>query len=468
MNEKLLEALDHISDRHIVQAANHKNPKKRWLIRAVAAALAVVLLTVPLKPEPPAVSAVELVSAAEYTPPPRPDPDEYEDEDTWRAAREEWGAQNDARIARAEPAVSGLQSFLAEASRDFLTGEENTAWSPLNVYISLSILAQTASGSTRQEILDTLGVASAEELRSGVQAMWELVYLDGSEAKRTMSNSLWLDQNLTYNQESLDILGTDYYASVHRTELSSSAADKQIRAWIDGKTGGLLEDVTPEHADLFSDRVMSIISTAYVCDNWMESFNPAHNTADIFHGPGGDRTCTFMNGLKEMTKYCLDDRYTAVSLYTMEGCNLWLVLPDEDSSVEELVESGAYLDAVFGQQETEQGKCQLSMPKFDISATLDLTAGLKKLGIREAFSPLGGDFSETLSLKGPIYVDDILHSVRFIADEQGIRAASSVEITVASMGISEPIQITLDRPFLFVLTYRDIPLFTGVVNEPQQ
>lgn len=469
MSEKLLEALDEVSDRHITQAANQKKRKTRNLLRIAAAVLVVVMTLVLLRPEPPAVEAVELVSAAQYSPHPFPDVHAYEDREELELALDAYWAQARPRNETVEQAKESLQPFWERSFREFLTGGENAVWSPINAYMALAMLAQTTSGSTRQEILDVLGTGTIEDLQTEVKAIWEKIYRDGEGSKRLLANSVWLDDELTYRQENLEVLGTDYYASVHRTELDNSAADADIQAWIDEHTEGLLEGFKPKDDGFhpLGRRVLTLVSTAYVCDGWLESFEEADNTEDIFHAPDGDVTCTYMNGLKKLAEYGRGGDFTAVALGTNEGCDLWLILPDEGTSVEALLEQGDYLDMVLGLAETDSRKVRLSMPKFDIAATMDLSDGLKRMGIREAFSTSGGDFSETLSLGGPIYVDDVRQSARVIVDETGIRAASATIIEVLSKGPEpEPIQVTLDRPFLFVLTCWDIPLFAGVVTNP--
>ena len=106
------------------------------------------------------------------------------------------------------------------------------------------------------------------------------------------------------------------------------------------------------------------------------------------------------------------------------------------------------------------------MPKFDLSYDTDLCAGLKNLGIEDAFSLLGGDFSGALSLDTPIRVGAVRQSARIIVDEYGVRCASSTESDLIAMGIREPVRVVVDRPFLFVLTSQGIPLFAGVVTQP--
>lgn len=468
MNEKLLDALDELSDRYVLQAVRQKRRRRRLMIKAAAAVLAAVILMGLLWPGASVAFASELVSPAVYTPLPFPASEDYEDMEERMADYEEWVKQEERREADAAPVVSGLQGFTKDAAPLLLDGEENGIWSPLNAYISLAMLAQTASGTTRQEIVDALGAGAMEELRAGVRAVWEQVELDGDSANRTIANSLWLDDGLRYHRKNLKILGTDFYASVHRTDLDSSEADAQIQEWISGQTDGLLEGTAPEEdADPSGRRVLVLASTLYVSGSWMEPFKESSSREGVFHGPDGDVTCTYMNGQMEMAEYCRGGDFSAVGLGIEMGCDLWLVLPDEGTTVSELLENGEYLDTVLSGEYEKGVKVRLSMPKFDMSASMDLSDGLKQLGIREAFSSLGGDFSETLSMKGPIYVDGVQQSARIIVDEQGVRAASAAEITVVSKGIDPQIvELTLDRPFLFVLTYRDVPLFAGVVAEP--
>lgn len=467
MNEKLLAALDHISDDHLTEALRQKR-KKHYFLKAAAAVLALVFLFSVLRLEPAPVAAVELVSPAEYAQISFPSRDAYEDYEAYKAAQDAFLAIARPRSDSVEEALGHLRQFWDGSFREFTDDSQNNIWSPINTYMALAMLAQTTSGSTRQEILDTLGASSIEALRTETKALWETIRQDKAGSQRLLANSLWLDQDLQYHRENLDILGTDFYASVHQAELDSSAADADIQKWINDQTAGLLEgtDPAPTPNHLLTQRVLTLVSTLYVEDSWQEAFQAKDNTEDLFHSPNGDITCTYLNGLKKMGNYYDGDGFTTVGLSTDSGPILWLILPDEGSNVDAVLEDGSYLDVVLDMSLAETRTCQVAMPKFDVSSSRNLTAGLKDLGIQEAFSPLGGDFSGTLMQKGPIFVDSVTQSARIIVDETGLRAASATRIEVLSKGESTVINFRLDRPFLFVLTVRNIPLFAGVVNEP--
>ena len=58
--------------------------------------------------------------------------------------------------------------------------------------------------------------------------------------------------------------------------------------------------------------------------------------------------------------------------------------------------------------------------------------------------------------------------MRVQIDEEGVKAATYIEIP--GVGSAEPLEeivdFILDRPFVFVITNDNIPLFAGCVNNP--
>lgn len=465
MHENMFDVMDQISDRHLEDAANWKRRRSRIWVRAAAAVLAVVMLLVLFRPEPYAVSAEELVSPAgvSLTQPPREE--DYPDWETYWEARTEYRERQDARNAEADQAMTEMTAFWKESFRAFLDGAENGVWSPVNAYLSLAMLAQTASGETRQELLDVLCAESIDSLQEDVRLIWQRVWKDEKTSKRLLANSLWLDESLTYQQENLKVLGERYYASVYRTELEDPAADEDIQAWMNRNTQGFLESLSPAGSTGSGRRVLALASTIFVDENWLETFDPANTFGGQFKSPGGDVSCMYMNAQMDTADYIRGADYAAVALSTEGGCRFWMILPDGDRSVSDLLDSGDYLTAILG-QEAESKKVVLKMPKFDIQDSIDLSAGLQKLGVQKAFSLFGGDFSDTLDGFGPVSVSEIRQSARISVDETGIRAVSGTVIDMIAAGVDDPITVVLDRPFLFMLTMGDIPLFAGVVAEP--
>lgn len=468
MNETLLEALDEISDRHILEAVAHRRSRFPLLIRSAAAVLAVVLVLALFRPNAPTAAAVELVSPAAYeTLPPRPRSEDYRDEDRWMAELEDWKQLQAQQNENVRLAAGALGEFYRKSSAQFLTGTENAVWSPAGAYYSLSMMAQITSGTTRQEILSVLGQSGPESLRQEVKALVNDISRSEWETQRKMEASVWLDRNTAYEMDPLSILGSDFYASVFQTDLTDPASTEQIRDWIAEKTYG---QALPEGMQTHLNSVLKLITTMAVDDQWCETFDTERNTEGLFHAPGGDIRCTYLNGRDEMMlSYADGEGYQCVGL-DAQTCTLWLILPDEGITPAQVLAEGTYFDHVLTTYETEpeEHPVNLTMPKFSIASETDLTGGLKALGINEAFA-MGGDFSETFPENG-VWVDGLMQGIRLSVDEGGIRASSweSVETITLSASIGEPINFTLDRPFLFVLTTSDhgIPLYAGVVTQP--
>ena len=92
------------------------------------------------------------------------------------------------------------------------------------------------------------------------------------------------------------------------------------------------------------------------------------------------------------------------------------------------------------------------------------------MGVTNVFNKNVADFT-MLTGESPIYLTGANQSVRIQIDEKGVKAATYIEIPGATDAAPpeeiEIIDFVLDRPFLFVVTNDNLPLFAGCVNNPQ-
>ena len=474
MNRKqVLEVLDKIDDRHIKEAekAPKKLKKKSFWIGAVAAVLAVVvgvssffdaaIITAN------AIALPEDARIMEY-----PDLDDYPDRESYMADVELCKAAAEHRRTTRENAVISLSQFFTEASAEFLASQnnENALWSPVNAYIGLSMLAEITDGDSRKEILDLFGVDSIETLRNQVSAVWESVYEDDGNEISTLANSLWLKDGLNYNQDTMNNLAYHYYASVYQADLGSNSANKSIGNWLNKNTGGMLKDST-DKIDLSPDTVLALYSTLFFQAKWGDEFDRSNNTQDIFHGVSGDTNVTYMNKKLFQMNYYWHDDYSAVALSLKNGSTMWFILPDEGKTTADVLSDGAYGEMISsgngeeGWQNKKYMKVNLSVPKFDVSSSVNLKDGLNKMGVTKVFDIERSDFTAITS-DTPVYVTAVNQSARVEIDEKGVKAAAYIEIpgAGAEMPPEEIIDFVLERPFVFVISKGNLPLFTGVVN----
>lgn len=482
MYDKLVQALDCIGDDKIAQAANAKKPRKRIFLRALAAVLAIVILT-NLPYFPGRVNAAEIAAASGTRKPERPQRDDYEVWEDFRADLDIY----DARLAKQEDdaitAFQNLKPFFIKSGEAYADGStKNRVWSPINSYIALAALTEITAGNSRQQILDALNVSDLDTLRTQVGAVWEEIYYNFEEEFQEVSllaNSLWLNEGLNYNQQAMEDIAHYHYASVFQTDLESEEASKALRTWLNNNTGGLLTDKTSTAA-FPPEAVLTLASTVYLQSKWSDEFNAANNTIDPFHAPGGDVTATYMNKKELQTNYYWAEDFGAVALFLKNRCKMWFILPDEDKTVMDVLNDSAYLDILTPHEGDEPEnykymKVNLSVPKFDVASSGNFAEVLKQAGITDVFDPSKSNFTgifvkEQDSFIPTVTLTGVNQAARVIIDEQGVKAASYLEFPGAGAAAppEEIIDFILDRPFVFVIadTNTGIPLFTGVVNEP--
>ncbi len=380
---------------------------------------------------------------------------------------------------RGDPGVysGALDGFLTASIPEFLSGADgkNRVYSPLNVYMALSMLAELSDGNTRAQILSLLGADDIAAQRERAKALWHGNYYTGERGECLLANSLWLNRDIAFVQSTMETLAKDYYASSYRGEMGSAGFDRALQSWLNKQTGGLLKEQAGG-VRMPADTVMAIASTIFFKGTWSSEFNPSATSADVFHAPGGDLTCDYMHGTKP-GPYYWGERFSAVRQYFSNNRSMYFILPDADSSPDALLEDAEFLAFLTaGRVDWANQKdltIRLTVPKFDVVSDIDLLPGLAALGVTDALDPAVSDFTlmtkdDALAEAG-IYVSQAKHAARVAVDEEGCVAVAYTVIGMSggTMPPEETVDFTLDRPFLFVISGPDgLPLFVGVVNRP--
>ena len=366
----------------------------------------------------------------------------------------------------------GVDDFVKVSSKAFLSGDgKNFVYSPLNVYMALSMLAELTDGDSRTQILNLLGQDSIDDVRAHAKAIWNANYCADGAVTSVLANSLWLDEDIGYVQKTLDTLAKNYYASTFRGKMGDSAYNEALQNWVNEQTGGLLEE---QAAGLEFDpnTVLGLVTTIYFRAKWREGFSENATAPDTFHAASGDITCDFLHK-RDTNTYYWGENFGAVELSLRGSGAMKLLLPDEGVSAESLLEDEEAMDFILSRSDWENNTfliVNLSLPKFDVSSDFDLTAGLKTLGVTDVFDSTLADFTPSIeNSKGSIALSRAEHAARAAIDEEGVTAAAYTVMMEA--GAAEPpdeeIDFTLDRPFVFAITSQDgLPLFIGVVNTP--
>ena len=517
MNDKLNDALNEISNKHLMEAETYQKRHFPYWVAPVAALLALVIgLTIAMwQPGPsdpmldhshstncscrpaPSTSLTMPPTTFPTTPPTTPKPSGIVPPDSpvfanllaaplypemvqypnrkdftsfqeYEEALAVYRANQQSQYDQPDGYADSLTNFFSSSIAQFLQGEGNTAYSPLNVYMAMAMLAETTGGNSRQQILDLFGVKTIEELRTQAGHVWNAHYCDDGRSTILMANSLWLDHKFPYHQEAADNLAQYYYASTFHGDLGTEPLDQQLREWLNANTGGLLKEQA-NNVKLDPNTVFALASTVYFTAGWRNEFFEEDTYDETFHTPTGDIQTPFMHQPRRDTYY-RGTNFGAICLELGDSNRMWLILPDEGYTTEDILKSDEYLRLTLdpGSWYGITYEIHLSLPKFDVVQQQDLIQGMKKLGVTDVFSN-ASDFSPISSMKN-LFISQINHAARVTIDEEGCTAAAFTVIDAPNAGMPseiEELHFTLDRPFLFLVTSRDhLPLFVGIVKEP--
>jgi len=154
-----------------------------------------------------------------------------EDWDAWWESYQEKTADMTDPAAMTHWFTTSIPALMQDA------GKENRVCSPLNIYMALSMLAAVTDGQTRQQILDALGAESLELLQKQAAQLWAENSWDDGLVTSTLANSIWLRDEYSYNEETLQKLGEEFYASAFSGEMGTDAYNNMLRDWINEHTG---------------------------------------------------------------------------------------------------------------------------------------------------------------------------------------------------------------------------------------
>lgn len=415
-----------------------------------------------------------VLAAAQYPDyPVYPQQSDFESDEAYMEALEEYGAwtekrDNNFNQLNLHMVQMGLffEKMIPEFSED--AKEQNLVFSPMNVYMTLAMLAETTEGNSRQQILDLLGARSIEELRENAKNIGELHYRN-EKTVNIMANSLWLRNDTEYKEETLDVLKTSYYTDTFQGVMGSDDYNQLLKDWINEKTGNMISEKAA-NLSFDKDTSLGLASTIHFQAKWVDPFQKENTAEGIFHAKNGDINAMFMaRELEE--KYCWGDRFGAVCVPLDGKARMWFLLPDEGVTSEQLLEDEEAVKFLYESgewQNNKRMKIRLKVPGFDIQSSVNLQKAMTDLGITDVFNKEAADFKTLTDTN--VFLTSAEQTVRMMIDEEGVAAAAYTILkgATAEAPPEEEMDFVVDRPFVCVITIdpSTMPLFVAVINTP--
>jgi serpin B len=369
-----------------------------------------------------------------------------------------------------------LYRFLAEQQ-----GDGNLFYSPYSISLALAMTYAGARGETEEQMADALHFTlPQDDLHPAFNALdQELAQRgEGAEGKDqadnpegfrlNIANTIWGQKDYQFLDAFLDTLATNYGAGLRVLDFAGApeASRVTINDWVSEETEGKIENLIPQGA---IDPLTRLVLTNAIYFNaaWANPFQEEATQDGTFNLLDGSEVTVPMMRQTESFGYAKGEHYQAVEL-PYDGHELSMVILLPELGAFEAFEDSLDAEQVQATVETlEREQVALTMPKFEFDSDFSLKNTLAAMGMPAAFSG-GADFSGMTGGKD-LFISDVLHKAFVSVDEEGTEAAAATAVVMKLSAVAEePVPVTVDHPFMFLI--RDIEtgaiLFVGRVADP--
>jgi serpin B len=374
--------------------------------------------------------------------------------------------------------VEGNSAFAFKLYQELKEKGGNLFYSPYSISLALAMTYAGARGETAQQMADTLQFL-LEQDRLQPAFNWLDAKLasrgegaagkDGGKFRLNIANDIWGQKDYEFLPAFLDVLAENYGAGLRILDFITETEKSRvtINDWISDQTEGRIKDLIPQGA---IDALTRLVLTNAIYFNaaWEYPFDDKVTSDGPFYLLDGGQVTVPMMKQTESFGYTKGAGYQAVELpYDGEELSMVILLPASgnfEAFEQEL--QAQQVDAII--KDLQSTRVALTMPKFEFDSQFSLKDTLAGMGMRDAFSPGDADFSGMTGNR-ELFISEVVHKAFVAVDEAGTEAAAATAVIVGMTAVSpSPLEVTIDRPFIFLI--RDIEtgaiLFVGRVLNP--
>lgn len=383
--------------------------------------------------------------------------------------------------------VAANTTFALDLYRELrASADGNLLFSPYSISLALAMTYAGARGETAMQMADTLALdpqdAAIHETLGALTA--DLVARgnaggdddDGGERGLRIANALWGEQSFPFDPAFTGLLETHYDAGLELTDFVDAPDDarEEINDWVAEQTEDRIKDIVPPGAISALTRLV-LANAIYFYGVWRSTFDEVNTEDDAFHLIDGTTVdVPFMRQTASFPYAGVEGAQLVELPYEAAGFRMTIILPDEGEF--EAFEDGLAQDSLQGMLDSlESTRLRLRLPRFEFDFAASLGDTLRSLGMTDAFDPDRADFSGMIEgdPDEELVISEVLHKAFISVDEEGTEAAAAtvviMETTSAAPEPQEPIELWIDRPFLFAIRDAETGtiLFLGRVLDPR-
>jgi len=372
--------------------------------------------------------------------------------------------------------VEGNSAFAFELYQALKGEEGNLFYSPYSISLALAMTYAGARNETAQQMANTLDFILEQE-RLHPAFNWLDAELasrgegaegkDGEGFRLNIVNAIWGQKDYEFLTEFLDVLAENYGTGLRILDFITEPEESRvtINDWVNNQTEGRIKDLIPPGA---VDALTRLVLTNAIYFNaaWENPFDEDMTADGPFYLLDGGQVSVPMMKQTEWFGYTEGEGYQAVELpYDGNELSMVILLPEAGNfeAFEEGLQAQQVCDIISGLQFTGVA---LTMPQFEFDSKFTLRDTLAEMGMPIAFSS-AADFSGMTGNRD-LFISAVIHKAFVSVDEAGTEAAAATAVVKMSAAPGFPVEVTIDRPFIFLI--RDIDtgaiLFIGRVMNP--
>lgn len=402
-------------------------------------------------------------------------------------------ANPDPKIASTAVNALGLE-LLAKGT----AANENALLSPYSLQSALAMTYAGAAGKTLAEMAKVLHYPEDEaalhrsfaEIRTRLEAMTRASEERVKRSKDrggptepvtlTTANRLFGERTYEFRGPFLELTASTYGAPFQPMDFITgwAPARLEINAWVEEQTWQRIRELIPADGLNKLTRLV-LVNAVYLKAPWTEEFPERATRPEPFHIRGGASVDVPMMRRQDDFGYLKGDGFAVVAIpYAGGDLQFVVVLPD---AVDGLAVVEARLDAptLASFAKLSRAEVRLKLPKFKLEPPL-MRVGemLQALGMQTAFDrPEGSANFDRMAPRKPddyLFISEVFHKTFLDLDEHGTEAAAATAVvmmrpTSIVVDPPKPIDVTVDRPFLFAIQQKSTGacLFLGRVVDPR-
>ena len=327
--------------------------------------------------------------------------------------------------------------------------ENNMIYSPLSIKYALKMLEEGANGETLNQIkkiTDKLNLPNYKSMGNSL----------------SFANSVFIRDSYyeLVKQKYIKSLSEKYNAEIIKDKFENA---NNVNQWIEEKTLGIIKNMLNNSLVQNSNMKMLLINALAIDMEWKLKFDTSKTYGRKFYLADGKEieATTMSNKTKSNdTYFYLGDKETVLTMPLTDKSNnefeFVAIMPNKDLKeyVNKLtIEDINNLDKKLKPASETSAGINIKIPKFSFDYDLKLKEDLQSLGIQDAFSEDLADFSNMADTE--LYVGEALHKANIDFTEKGVKAAAVTVMAMfeksAIMNPEIPIEIDIDRPFVFLI-----------------